>query len=79
MIGLAYAFEQKTLVRGKIKPYLIPKTEVEIQGQSTSTKNQEGGNNGGLSTGTSFANRGPGASTNPLLFVMGFWITCAFY
>ncbi len=29
LIGLAYAFEQKTQVRQKIKPYLAPKTELK--------------------------------------------------
>ena len=28
LIGFAYAFEQRTLVREKIKPYLVPKTEL---------------------------------------------------
>jgi amidase len=28
LIGLAYAFEQKTLVRDKIQPYIIPSTEL---------------------------------------------------
>lgn len=48
LIGLAYAFEQKTMVRGKRKPYLLPKTEVEV-------KEQQGGNGGGV---VSAANRG---------------------
>ncbi|KAF2181022.1 amidase signature enzyme [Zopfia rhizophila CBS 207.26] len=29
LIGYAYAFEQKTKVRGKIKPYILPSTELE--------------------------------------------------
>ncbi|KAL5117324.1 hypothetical protein ACEQ8H_004769 [Pleosporales sp. CAS-2024a] len=28
LVGLAYAFEQRTLVRRKVKPYLVPKTEL---------------------------------------------------
>ncbi|KAF2437033.1 glutamyl-tRNA amidotransferase subunit A [Tothia fuscella] len=28
LIGLAYAFEQKTLVRNMVQPYLVPKTEI---------------------------------------------------
>ncbi|KAM7218658.1 amidase [Rhypophila decipiens] len=31
LIGLAYAFEQKTQVRGKVKPYLAPWTQVKIK------------------------------------------------
>jgi len=30
LIGLAYAFEQKTRVRGTVKPYLVPKAEVVV-------------------------------------------------
>ncbi|KAI1413441.1 glutamyl-tRNA amidotransferase subunit A [Hypoxylon sp. FL1857] len=29
LIGFAYAFEQKTMVRDKIKPYIVPSTELE--------------------------------------------------
>ncbi len=28
LISLAYAFEQRTLVRGRVRPYLVPKTEM---------------------------------------------------
>ncbi|KAK3355986.1 amidase signature domain-containing protein [Neurospora tetraspora] len=28
LIGLAYAFEQRTKVRGQVRPYLVPRTEV---------------------------------------------------
>ncbi|KAF2641114.1 amidase signature enzyme [Massarina eburnea CBS 473.64] len=29
LVGMAYAFEQRTKVREKVKPYLLPKTELE--------------------------------------------------
>ena len=28
LIGYAYAYEQRTLVRNKVQPYLVPKTEL---------------------------------------------------
>ncbi|KAF1953756.1 amidase signature enzyme [Byssothecium circinans] len=28
LVGLAYAFEQRSLVRGKVRPYVLPKTEL---------------------------------------------------
>jgi amidase len=28
LIGMAYAFEQRTLIRNKVKPYIIPGTEI---------------------------------------------------
>ncbi|KAM7192658.1 hypothetical protein V8F33_008269 [Rhypophila sp. PSN 637] len=31
LISLAYAFEQKTQVRGKVKPYLAPWTQVKTK------------------------------------------------
>jgi len=33
LIGLAYAFEQATKVRGKVKPYLVPGTELPRKGR----------------------------------------------
>lgn len=34
LIGMAYAFEQKTGVRGQVKPYLVPKTEIgDVRGK----------------------------------------------
>ena len=34
LIGMAYAFEQRTMVREKVKPYLVPKTElVDVVGK----------------------------------------------
>jgi len=29
LIGLAYAFEQRTMVRDKVQPYIVPSTEIE--------------------------------------------------
>jgi amidase len=35
LIGLAYAFEQKTKVRNRVHPYIMPKTElVDVVGHS---------------------------------------------
>lgn len=31
LIGLAYAFEQRTMVREKVKPYIMPKTELKAR------------------------------------------------
>lgn len=28
LIGFAYAYEQRTMVRGMVQPYLVPKTEL---------------------------------------------------
>ncbi len=28
LIGMAYAFEQRTMVRDKVNPYLVPRTEL---------------------------------------------------
>ena len=28
LIGLAYAYEQRTLVRNKVQPYIVPNTEL---------------------------------------------------
>ncbi|KAH7381309.1 glutamyl-tRNA amidotransferase subunit A [Phaeosphaeria sp. MPI-PUGE-AT-0046c] len=30
LIGFAYAFEQRTMVRGQVKPYLVPKSELKM-------------------------------------------------
>jgi amidase len=29
LIGLAYAFEQRTMVRNKVQPYIVPRTEIQ--------------------------------------------------
>jgi len=29
LIGMAYAFEQRTLSRGRVRPYIVPQTELE--------------------------------------------------
>jgi len=29
LIGMAYAFEQRTKARDKVQPYIVPKTELE--------------------------------------------------
>jgi amidase len=28
LIGIAYAFEQKTKARNKVQPYIVPRTEI---------------------------------------------------
>jgi amidase len=28
LVGMAYAFEQRTKVRDKVQPYIVPKTEL---------------------------------------------------
>ena len=28
LIGLAYAFEQRTMVRNRVQPYIVPNTEI---------------------------------------------------
>lgn len=36
LIGFAYAFEQRTMVRDKVQPYILPKTElVDVVGKAT--------------------------------------------
>ncbi|KAM7189100.1 amidase [Naviculisporaceae sp. PSN 640] len=62
LIGLAYAFEQKTLVRGKGKPYLFPRTEVEVKEQPGHVGPGQG------DVVTSAAGRG---AHNPFRFVIG--------
>lgn len=37
LIGYAYAFEQRTMVRDQVQPYLVPKTELaNVIGAQTS-------------------------------------------
>jgi len=37
LIGYAYAFEQRTMVRNKVQPYIVPTTElVNVVGTSSS-------------------------------------------
>lgn len=44
LIGLAYAFEQRTKVREKVRPYLVPKTEVgDVIGMGMGLGNGKGG------------------------------------
>ena len=41
LIGMAYAFEQKTKVQAKGKPYMIPKTELkDVMSGGTRQKSQ---------------------------------------
>ena len=38
LIGFAYAYEQRTMVRNQVQPYIVPKTElVDVVGKANAT------------------------------------------